>query len=250
MDTFFAKDYHGPPFELFGPAHLASLAVIVAACLLIALLRRSFTPTARSTIRWGLLAVIYFSELSWHLWKLATADWTIQVMLPLWLCSLTVWTMPLLLVRRSQTYYQWVYYMGLIGASQALLTPDLMNYGFPHFRFIEFMTVHGAIIIAVIYMTVVEKFRPVWSALPRVLLVTNLYWAFCGLVNNLIGSNYLYTQGKLSTPSLLDLLGPWPWYLLSMETIAICLCLLLYLPFALVDWRSNKNNRYHLAAPE
>jgi hypothetical integral membrane protein (TIGR02206 family) len=171
---------------------------------------------------------------------LATADWTIQVMLPLWLCSLTVWTMPLLLIRRNQMYYEWVYYMGLIGASQALLTPDLMNYGFPHFRFIEFITVHGAIIIAIIYMTVVEGFRPTFRRLPRVILVTNLYWFLCWIINTLIGSNYLYTQGKLPTPSLLDLLGPWPWYLLSMEGIGITLCLLLYLPFVF----THKNSSY------
>ena len=241
MDIYFAKNYTGSPFELFGSYHLASLSIIAAFCLLIVLLRRRFSLSMRRPICWSLLAVIYLSELSWHLWKLAISDWTIQGMLPFWLCSLTVWTMPLLLIWRSQAYYEWVYYMGLIGASQALLTPDLMNYGFPHFRFIEFMTVHGAIIIAVIYMTVVEGFRPTWRALPRVILTTDLYWLFCWIINNLIGSNYLYTQGKLPTPSLLDLLGPWPWYMLSMQAIGMLLCLLLYLPFALINW--NKRNR-------
>jgi hypothetical integral membrane protein (TIGR02206 family) len=192
-----------------------------------------------------LLAVIYLSELSWHLWKLSISDWTIQGMLPLWLCSLTVWTIPLLLIWRRQAYFEWVYYMGLIGASQALLTPDLLNYGFPHFRFIEFITVHGAIIIAIVYMTVVEGFRPTLRWLPRVILITDLYWFLCWIVNNLIGSNYLYTQGKLPTPSLLDLLGPWPWYLLSMEGIGILLCLLLYLPFVIANWQSQKGSGKH-----
>jgi hypothetical integral membrane protein (TIGR02206 family) len=156
-------------------------------------------------------------------------------MLPLWLCSVTSWTMPLLLVFRSRRYYEWAYFMGILGASMALLTPDLSIYGFPHFRFIEYFTLHGAIIAAVVYSTAVEGFRPTWASLARVLVIANLYWLFCAWVNNQIGSNYLYTRGKLPTPSLLDVLGPYPWYLLVMEILGIILCVGLYLPFALRD---------------
>jgi hypothetical integral membrane protein (TIGR02206 family) len=239
MEQFFAQDYTGGAFVLFGPIHLLGLAGVAAVCLIITLLHHRFDESSRRIIRWSLLAIIYLCEVSWHVWKLAIREWTIQGMLPLWLCSLTSWSMPLLLVSRNYRYYEWVYFMGLIGASQALLTPDLMIYGFPHFRFIEYFTVHGTIIIAVVYMTVVEGFRPTWHSLPRVLVVTNLYWLFCGIINTQIGSNYLYTQGKLPTPSLLDYLGPWPWYLLAMEGIGIALCVLLYLPFAIRDWQAN-----------
>jgi hypothetical integral membrane protein (TIGR02206 family) len=235
LEQFFARDYQGDAFVLFGFSHLITLGIIAAVCLVIALLRRHFSPPLRRLTRYGLLVLIYGSEISWHLWMLAIGQWTLQGMLPFWLCSLTVWTMPLLLIFRNQRYYEWVYFMGLIGASQALLTPDLMIYGFPHFRFIEYFLVHGSIIVAVIYMTVVEGFRPTWRSLPRVLLITNLYWLFCGVVNVLLESNYLYTRGKLPTPSLLDYLGPYPWYLLSMEGLGILLCILLYLPFAVHD---------------
>jgi uncharacterized membrane protein YwaF len=85
-------------------------------------------------------------------------------------------------------------------------------------------------------MVTVEGFRPTLPRLPWVILITDLYWAFCGWVNTLIGSNYLYTQGKLPTPSLLDYLGPWPWYLVWMEVIGVLLCLALYTPFAFQGW--------------
>ena len=241
MTDFFARDYTGGAFTLFGAAHLAGLALIVAICLIITLLRQRFDPRAQRAMRWGLLALIYLCEGSWQVWMLATDQWTIQGMLPLWLCSLTSWSMPFLLIKRSYRYYEWAYFMGIIGASMALLTPDLTIYGFPHFRFLEFITLHGAIIVAVIYMTVVEGFRPTWKSLPRVFLVTNLYWLFCAWVNSQIGSNYLYTRGKLPTPSLLDVLGPYPWYLVSMEILGIVLCVLLYLPFAVRDRQVKKS---------
>lgn len=237
IGDLFARNYHGGAFVLFGAAHLLGLATVALVCLGIGLARKRFSRRAQRNTRWGLLALIYLCEGSWQVWMLVTGQWTIQGMLPLWLCSVTSWSMPLLLILRSQRYYQWAYFMGILGAVMALLTPDLAIYGFPHYRFIEFFTLHGAIIVAIVYMTAVEGFRPNWRSLGGVLIVTNLYWLFCAGVNHLIGSNYLYTQGKLPTPSLLDVLGPYPWYLLAMEGLGVLFCLLLYLPFAIKDLR-------------
>jgi hypothetical integral membrane protein (TIGR02206 family) len=243
MSDYFARDYSGGPFVLFGPSHLIALGLIASICLVIWLLRDRWSERGKKATRWSLLGIIYVCESSWHVWMLAIGGWNVQVMLPLWLCSLVAWTMPLLLIWRSKRYFEWVYFMGIIGAAMALLTPDLMQYGFPHFRFIEFLTLHGTIIVAVVYMTAVERFRPTWKSLPWVIAVTNVYWLFCALVNSQIGSNYLYTHGKLPTPSLLDLLGPHPWYLLAMEGLGILLILLLYLPFALYDMRLRQKDR-------
>jgi hypothetical integral membrane protein (TIGR02206 family) len=231
----FARDYTGAPFILFGRDHIIALGLLALICLLIYLFRGRWTARDGQVTRWGLFVLIYLCEGSWQLWMWATGSWTIQGMLPLWLCSVTSWTIPLLLVFRNRRYYQWVYFMGIIGASMALLTPDLMQYGFPHFRFIEFFTLHGAIIVAIVYMTVVEGFRPTWASIPRAVIVTDVFWVFCALMNSRIGSNYLYTQGKLPTPSLLDYLGPHPFYLIWMEAIGIALCVVLYLPFAIRD---------------
>ena len=125
MDSYFARDYSGGAFVLFGPQHLIGLALVAAVCGLIFLFRKRFNAPQRSAARWGLLALIYLCEGSWQVWMLATGQWTIQGMLPLWLCSLTSWSMPLLLIWRSHRYYEWAYFMGIIGASMALLTPDL-----------------------------------------------------------------------------------------------------------------------------
>ncbi len=87
-------------------------------------------------------------------------------------------------------------------------------------------------------MTVVEGFRPTWKSLLRVALWINVYMAVVFGVNMLIGSNYLFVAHKPPTASLLDLLPPWPWYILWMEAIGLVMCLILYLPFAIKDWRA------------
>ena len=114
ISDLFARNYQGGAFVLFGPAHLIGLALVAAVCLGLWLTRKRFSPGAQRNTRWGLLALIYGCEGSWQIWMLVTGQWTIQGMLPLWLCSVTSWTMPLLLVLRSQRYYEWAYFMGIM----------------------------------------------------------------------------------------------------------------------------------------
>jgi uncharacterized membrane protein YwaF len=42
---------------------------------------------------------------------------------------------------------------------------------------------------------------------------------FVGLVNWAIGSNYMFIARKPDTPSLIDVLGPWPLYIIWLEPI-------------------------------
>jgi hypothetical integral membrane protein (TIGR02206 family) len=71
----------------------------------------------------------------------------------------------------------------------------------------------------------------------RTMIFANVYMLFVTGVNVLVGGNYMYTLHKPETASLLDMLGPWPWYLFYAEFVALALFILLYLPFALSDRR-------------
>jgi len=240
MSEFFAFDYHGAPFELFGPHHLVALLLIILLNLAIVFYRGRFTPSQRKSLRSGLAVILLVNEALWHIWNWTTGQWTIQTMLPLHLCSLLVFLSAYMLVTRSYTIFEFVYFLGIAGASQALLTPDAGIYGFPHFRFFQVMISHGAIVTAAIFMTFVEGFRPTWLSVVKVAVVGNLYMLAVGLVNALLGSNYLFIARKPETASLLDVLGPWPWYIMVMEGLALVMVLLLYLPYALKDWRAQR----------
>jgi hypothetical integral membrane protein (TIGR02206 family) len=238
MGQFFAKDFTGAPFELFGPAHLVALAIVFLIILSIPYFRDHSSPRARTRFRYTLAAILIVNEFLWHLWNFTTGQWTLQTMLPLHLCSVLVWVSAYMLVAKNYNIYEFAYFLGIAGALQALLTPDAGQYGFPHFRFFQTIISHGSIITAAVYMTVVEGFRPTLKSLQHVIVYGNLYMLAVGAVNYLIGSNYLFIMHKPETASLLDLLGPWPWYILVMEMFALVLCLLLYLPFALKDRRA------------
>ncbi len=236
MARFFARDYPGPAFALFGPAHLAALAVLVL--LNVALMRLRGSPeNTRRRVRWSLAITLWVAESAWQLWNLFTGQWTVQTMLPLNVCSALIWLSGLMLLLRNQTIYEFAYFLGIGGGIQYLATPDLGIYGFPHFRFFQTFISHGLLVTCAIYMTVVEGFRPSWKSLLRVFAFANLYMVVIYFVNLRLGSDYLMINAKPATASLLDLLPAWPYYIVYMELLALVTFLLLYLPFIVRDRR-------------
>lgn len=240
MNEFIGLNFTGEPFQIFYLPHLVVIAVLVLIYLSLIYVRRIASQRFKDTFRYVLAVVLIVNELSWHWWNWYVGQWTIQTMLPLHVCSVLVFVSALMLVTRSKRIYEFAYFMGIGAALQAVLTPDLGTYGFPHFRFFQTFISHGGIILAALFMTVVENYRPYWKSLLRVFIGMNLYMGVVFIINSLIGSNYMFIMRKPDTPSLMDVLGPWPWYILAIEAIGIAVCLLLYLPFVINDWRKKK----------
>jgi hypothetical integral membrane protein (TIGR02206 family) len=239
MELYFSKDYPGPAFEILGAAHLIALAVIVFLNVYLSTLKKA-SPKTRDYARFGMAGILWANEIGWHIWHIAIGDWTVQTMLPLHLCSVLVWTGALMLATKNHAIYEFCYFLGIGGAIQALMTPDLGIYGFPHYRFFQTFISHGLIITSAIYMTIVEGFRPTWKSVWRVFGWMNVYMIVVFVLNLLIGSNYLFIAHKPETPSLIDLLPPWPIYIIFLELIGLLTCLILYAPWAIKDWRAKK----------
>lgn len=231
MKDIFAADYSGAPFELFGSAHLAALAAVIVLAGWVVKRGKTWSERGRVRFRMTLAGMLVINETLWHVWNGAMGTWSLQTMLPLHLCSVLVWLSAFMLATRSRRLFPFAYFLGLAGATQALLTPDAGPYGFPHFRFFEVMISHGGIVLGALYMTVVERFRPNRADLLRVIVGMNLYMVFVGAVNWALGSNYLYIARKPNTASLIDMLPAWPWYIPVLEGIGLVLVGCLYLPF-------------------
>jgi len=159
-------------------------------------------------------------------------------MLPLNVCSVLIWLSGFMLIFKVEQIYEFAYFLGITACFNYLLTPDLGIYGFPHYRFIQIFISHGLVIISAVYMTVAEGFRPTWKSFWRVVAGTNAYMLFIYFVNLALGSNYVLINVKPTTPSLLQFMPPWPYYIAFMELIGIACFLLLYLPFLIRDWRT------------
>lgn len=235
MGEFFGRDWHGPPFRLFGVPHVAALLVIVVLNVVLVRRFRGAAESTRTRARRIMVAAMWLQELGWHLWNAEIGRWNVETMLPLHLCSAMVWMSGVLLLTRSRRLYPLVYFLGIGGALQALLTPDLDNYNFPHYRFFETFFAHAMIVTAAVFMTFVERFRPTVRSLVWTVVVANVYALAVFGLNRAIGSNYMFINGKPPFPTVLDLLPPWPVYLIVLEGMALLVCLLLYAPWWIHD---------------
>lgn len=233
MPPWLAPDYTGWPFQLFGATHLTTLAIIASSCLGLAWLcrRSALSPRHKTLLRYSLAALLLGTHIAWDSWQIAVGIWDIRWSLPLQLCQLTQFLCVPMLLLRSQRLFAFLYFWGFAGATQAILTPNLSQQSFPHIVFLAFFIAHGGVLLALTYMLAAENYRPSWRSLGQTWLLTNALLPLVGLFNWLVGGNYWFLAAPPPTPTLIDYLGPWPWYLLGLQGIALGLFVLLLLPF-------------------
>ena len=197
MNQFFTANYTGAPFAFLGPAHLVALGCILLLNLILIRFKDSSENTRRK-IRIGMGIILWINEASYHVWAIANGLWNIQEYLLLHVCSVLIWLAGFMLIFKNYTIYEFAYFMGIGGAIQALMTPNIGIYGYPHFRFFQTFISHGLLVTSAIYLTLVESMRPTWKSLLKVMVVLNVYMVIIFFVNKLIGSNYLYVaQNRL-----------------------------------------------------
>jgi hypothetical integral membrane protein (TIGR02206 family) len=224
-----------PPFRVFGPSHLAVLAAaaVLTAALSIHARRQ---PAARSTraVNWALALLLLLDEAAVLVVAARTDLPTLKDHLPFQLCDWVIFTAVAALLWRNQQAYELSYFWGLSGTLQALLTPDLAE-DFPHPHFFTFQILHAGVVVAILYLTLGLRMRPHWRSVLHAWLWLQVYVASTALIDRLLDSNYGYLRAKPLQASLFDFLGPWPWYLVSLEVLSLVLFLVCYAPFAVAD---------------
>lgn len=229
------------PFKLFSAAHLIPIGLLLSFGIVIYMLKRQLRdPSLNKHARYAIAALLFLQEGSYHVWAIANNNWYAGYSLPLHICGISSLLAGTMLITRSYPLFEVVYFWGLAGATQALLTPDIGDYSFPHYMYYKFFISHSLIILAVLFITFVEQYRPSMQSIRNVFLITNVYTAFVAGINYLTGGNYLYLCSKPQGSSLLDYLGPWPWYLFSLEVVMILSFMVCYLPYLAGDFVKNR----------
>ncbi len=231
------------PFELFSTQHNTVLLLVAVISAALYFSRRYLKKEKVNRILRNTFAFfILLQALSFQLWNITMREWSVLTSLPLHLCDVSVILSAFMLLKKNYGAFELTYIWGLGGALQALLTPNLW-YPYPHFIFFLLFLSHGSIIIACLFMIFVEGFRPCSNTIKKVFIITNIYASIIALFNYITGSNYLFLCQKPGLPSLIDYLGPWPWYILSLEFVLIFMSCLYCLPFIAYDFlKRNKGD--------
>ncbi len=240
----FALAFPDNPFVFFAPSHWGALLILLAFYVALWFLKDWFALAhIDRKARWFLAGLLVVQELSLSLWRWSIGTWEAGTSLPLHLCGIAIVLVVFLLINRSYLLYELVYFWGLGGAIQALLTPDIGAFGFPHFRYFQFFLSHGTLIFASLYMTWVGEMRPTHRSIWKVFGITNIYLVLIAGFNLLTDGNYLFICHKPENGSIMDAMGPWPWYILVLEGVAVVLFYIYYAPFAIKDLKTKMTGK-------
>jgi hypothetical integral membrane protein (TIGR02206 family) len=215
-------------FVFFGPLHFAILASTVLAAGGLFLLTRHHPDWILWTRR-ALGVFLLLASAVWWGYQWMIEGFTFPGRLPLNLCDWSLVATGVAALTLRPRWIEFAYYLGLIGAAMALLTPDLWG-PLATFRNIHFFIAHGAIVSTVLYLAWTGHVRLDRGSIGRTFLILNLIALPVGLFDWAFGANYLYLRAKPASGSLMDAFGPWPWYLLVLELVALGLFCLLWIP--------------------
>ncbi|WP_318614526.1 TIGR02206 family membrane protein [Sporosarcina sp. YIM B06819] len=220
-------------FVMFSMAHIMAIGVLGLA-ILILFISRKRGAVSQKYERFFALSLLAM-EILYHTWMLATGRWTLDNSLPLELCSISLLVTIVLLCTGNKYLIDFVFFAGIGGAIQAMATP-VLDLGFPHFRYFHFFYTHIGIILTALYFMWMKGYQPTFKGVIKTMVVLNLLLPFIFAVNMLFQGNYMFLRDKPYNGSLLDLLGPYPWYILSLEGVAFVMFTGLWLGFR--KWRN------------
>ena len=186
-------------------------------------------------------SVLYGIQLFKALIRVYLGNFNISTDLPLELCNIIPLLMIIGLLKRSRMLLSVIFFWIMAGTIQANITPTLLNV-FPHYEWIRYWLIHAGLPVLAIYSFYVLGFRYNFRDIVRSALGMNVVAAVIYLINIALDANYLYLVEKPPPGTIYDLLGPWPWYIVSLELALLVFFSIVLLPFRLYSYLHDTNN--------
>ena len=216
----------------FSPPHLAALAVMLIAGVL------GIWAARRHPGRWTAPAARVLALLILAAWAgeyladVILGIWSVKYDLPLQLTDAISVTAIVALWTRRPLAVELTYFWSLTASLQATLTPDL-SWSFPSVYYFTYFIYHVGAIVGGCFLVLGCRLYPRPGAVWRVYAATLAVTVLAALGDVLSGGNYMFLREKPEYSSLLNVLGPWPWYIASTAVLALAL---LWLVKLFTDW--------------
>jgi hypothetical integral membrane protein (TIGR02206 family) len=215
-------------FDMFSLSHFVTLTIFIVVCTFIFIHRKNLSDERWRKAELCTALSLILIEITNHLWMYKHAVWKLGRSMPLELCNIGLLLAIGLLLTRKKILFELLFFIALLGATQAIITPAL-TYDFPHFRFFHFFYAHMMIVWVTLYFLWAKSFYPTFSSVIKVVLFVNLLLPAILFINKAANGNYWFLRHKPKSPSFMDLLGPYPWYIFSLESLLVILSLITWL---------------------
>lgn len=217
-------------FHAGSAAHFAALGVSVLVAVAMIAVGRSWDRKGARIVEvaFALLLLAQWPVSYWlnHSAGLLTAE----NCYPCHFCDFAAMAGVLALLTHHRFFVEMVYFWGLSGTLQGLITPSLA-FSWPHPRYIVFFIAHSGVVIAALYCVVGLRIAPRARGKWMAYLLLFPFALVAGTINWLTGSNFGFLCHKPHVASLYDYLGPWPWYVGVSSLVGLAFFFILDLPF-------------------
>ena len=210
--------------------HILTVAVIAGATAALVAAARLRPGPWIDVAAWTLAIVIVVNEAGWFVWAWWVRVFTVRDNLPLFLCDIAAFVAAAALVTRRPLLVEITYFWGIAGTAQGIVSPDIPDH-FPTYQFLQYFIQHGAIPAAALFLVVGLGIHPrPWAAI-RVVGLSLALVLVDAFANLLTGGNYMFLREVPPGWNLLDLFGPWPWYIFGGALLAVVFFAVLDAPF-------------------
>ncbi|MCT4585724.1 MAG: TIGR02206 family membrane protein [Peptostreptococcaceae bacterium] len=222
------------PLNLFSPEHIIPIALMIIIIFYIRLNKQKIkiNKNKKKIIEKTFIFLFLSQQFMLYFWYFYNGKFDLKDSLPLYLCRIITILCIVMIIRKSFKIFEVVYFWGLGGALQALITPDTSGCNYFSAMYIQFFVAHCGIIISIFYMMFVYDYIPNIKSLKKAINWNIIYLVFTYFFNFLVDGNYSYLRNKPLTPTILDHFPEYPIYI-PIATLGIFfIYFLLYLPFS------------------
>ena len=205
--------------------HHTLITIVVIATLLIVRYRVNRYNLNFIDIFLGFLPIII--ELIFQIQSILNKEWMLIKTLPLEISYLTIFAIPIYLFMPSRILQSWIYYIGIWSAAAAFLNTIMMG-AEPWHVLLRYYGHHGTLLYFGISIYI-SGYRPTLNDYYNTAKIMLLIIFIIGLINMIIGSNYMFTRFKPTGMNLTLLMADWPYYFIIIVSIGLVFCYLLYL---------------------
>ena len=212
----------------FSVAHLGALTVLAIACATAVVVPRRHPGRWVTWVARVLAAVITAGWIGEYIAEVTVGTWTLSYSLPLQLTDAVSLAAIVALLTGRQLAVELLYYWAFSATLQAALTPDLGHgQSFPSVFYFTYFTYHVGAIVAACLLVFGCRRYPRHESMWIVYGITLVFAVISGAGDLITGGNYMYLRYRPVHNSLLSVMGPWPWYILSGALVGLAMFLLL-----------------------
>lgn len=233
-------------FKNFSLAHIMPIILMAAIIILIYKYReqiRNYKHEDKIRLVIGFILIITEMSYFWRLVGIESLNANPVDHLPITICGWAIILSSFMVVAKSKSLFDIVYFWVFAGSTFGLLTPTVITYTGPtRFRYYQFWLEHISGFIVIFYMIFVHNFRPNIKSMIKSYICLLVLTVIAIVANNILpGANYLYVARPEGTASILDFLPKnYVVRLILMALVITLLFFLIYLPWFIKDIKAKK----------